>query len=136
MLVYFDGGSAFEDGMPLDDYGYDSRSDREDEEEEKTTQTPISDNTAVLKGNISESDDDDGGLLAAADARSAIDSALCDPILASPPQAPIPITSALIQHKLPVVHCQTILVQVRDMAFRMWKALTEVHVSFSVQGST
>lgn len=70
-FVDFDGGSAYEDGMALDDYGYDSDSDLEEEEEEEAIQTPDSDETAVLKGNTSESDDDDDDdLLFVADARS------------------------------------------------------------------
>ncbi|KAG1794268.1 uncharacterized protein BJ212DRAFT_1490142 [Suillus subaureus] len=54
-FVDFDGGSAFDDGMALDDYGYASDSDLEDEEEVKASQTPPSD----IKGNTNKSDDDD-----------------------------------------------------------------------------
>ncbi|KAG1846633.1 hypothetical protein F4604DRAFT_1936298 [Suillus subluteus] len=93
--------SAFEDGMALDDYGYASDSDLEDEEV-KASQTPPSD----LKGNIRESDDDDDLLVA--DARSEIDA------LTSPPQAAMPIIP--IQHKPRVVNYRNILVQ--DTAFR------------------
>jgi hypothetical protein len=42
-FVDFDGGSVFEDGMALDDYGYTSDSDLEDEEEVKASQMPASD---------------------------------------------------------------------------------------------
>ncbi|KAG2143597.1 hypothetical protein DEU56DRAFT_910729 [Suillus clintonianus] len=121
-FVDFDGGSAYEDGVALDDYGYDSDSDLEEEEEKEAIQTPDSDETVVHKGNTSESDDDDDDdLLFVADARSEIDSTDGDRILASASQAPMPITSAPIQHKLSVVNCRNILV--RDTAFRTWKAL-------------
>ncbi|KAG0706116.1 hypothetical protein DFH29DRAFT_996270 [Suillus ampliporus] len=75
-LVDFDGGSAFEDGMALDDYAYASDSDLEDEEEGegKAGQTPVSDETAVLEGDMSSNDDDDDDLLVVGDARSEIDS--------------------------------------------------------------
>ncbi|KAG0697502.1 hypothetical protein DFH29DRAFT_1003678 [Suillus ampliporus] len=125
-FVDFDGDSAFEDGMALDDYGYASDSDLgdEEEEEEKAGQTPVSDETAVLEGDMSESDDDDDDdddLLVVADARSEIDSTAGDPIPTSLPQAATPITSAPIQHKRSVVNCRDVLV--RDTAFRTWKAL-------------
>lgn len=49
-LVDFDGGSAFEDGMTLDDYGYASDSDLEDDEVEDASQSPVSDGTAAHEG--------------------------------------------------------------------------------------
>ncbi|KAG1774644.1 hypothetical protein EV702DRAFT_1200228 [Suillus placidus] len=112
-FVDLDNGSAFEDDMAFDDYGYASDSDLEDEEDEKASQTPVSDETAATEGNTSESDDDDDDLLVVADGS--------DPIPASPPQAVTSITSAPIQYKLPVANCRNILV--RDTAFRTWKAL-------------
>jgi hypothetical protein len=48
-FVDFDGDSEFEDGMAFDDYGYASDSDLEDEEEDKASQMPLIDGTAVLK---------------------------------------------------------------------------------------
>ncbi|KAG2114968.1 hypothetical protein BD769DRAFT_1363583 [Suillus cothurnatus] len=109
-FVDFDGGSVFEDGMALDDYGYTSDSDLEDEEEVKASQMPASD----LKGNESDDDDDDDeDLLVVADAMSEIDT------LTIPPQAVTPITP--IQHKPRVVDCRNILVP--DTAFRTFKAL-------------
>ncbi|KAG1723782.1 uncharacterized protein EDB91DRAFT_1063214 [Suillus paluster] len=118
-FVDFDGGSVFEDGMALDDYGYASDSDLEDEEEEKekTGQKPVSDETAVLE-DMSESDDD---LLVVADAESEIDSKVGDPIPTGPSQATASITSAPTQRKSQVVNCRNILV--RDTAFKTWKAL-------------
>ncbi|KAG1882433.1 hypothetical protein F4604DRAFT_1744055, partial [Suillus subluteus] len=114
-FVDFDSGSAFEDGMTLDDYGYASDSDLEDEEVEKASQTLTNDK----KGNTSESDENDDDLLVVADGSCEVDSAVRDPIPASPPQAVMPITSSPIQHT--VVNCRNILV--RDTAFRTWKAL-------------
>jgi hypothetical protein len=49
-LVDFDGGSTFEDGMTLDDYGYASDSDLEDDEVEDASQSPVSDGTATHEG--------------------------------------------------------------------------------------
>ncbi|KAG1854123.1 hypothetical protein C8R48DRAFT_776914 [Suillus tomentosus] len=115
-FVDFDGGSEFADGIALDDYGYTSDSDLEDEEEEKASQTPPSDVSSVLKGNISESDDDDDDdLLVVADTRSESDA------LTSPPQAETPIAPTPIQHKPQAVNYRNILV--RDTAFRTLKAL-------------
>ncbi|KAG1882435.1 hypothetical protein F4604DRAFT_1744063, partial [Suillus subluteus] len=114
-FVDFDDGSVFEDGVTLDDYGYASDSDLEDEEVEKASQTPVSNDK---KGNTSELDENDDGLLVVADGRCKVDSTIHNLI---PPQAVTPITSPSIQHKLSVVNCRNILV--RDTAFRTWKAL-------------
>ncbi|KAG2114186.1 uncharacterized protein F5147DRAFT_678317 [Suillus discolor] len=117
-FVDFDGGSEFEDGIALDDYGYTSDSDLEDEEEEKASQTPPGDVSSVLKGNISESDEsdeDDDDLLVVADTRSESDA------LTSPPQAETPIAPIPVQHKPQTVNYRNILV--RDTAFRTLKAL-------------
>ncbi|KAG2054174.1 hypothetical protein BDR06DRAFT_955787 [Suillus hirtellus] len=121
-FVDFDGGSEFEDGIALDDYGYTSDSDLEDEEEEKASQKPPSDVSSALKGNIIESDDDDDDddeddddLLVVADTRSESDA------LTSPLQAEMPIAPAPIQHKPQAVNYRNILV--RDTAFRTLKAL-------------
>ncbi|KAG1722910.1 hypothetical protein EDB19DRAFT_1765883, partial [Suillus lakei] len=118
-FVDFDGSSALEDSIALDDYGYASDSDLEDDEEEKAGQTPVSDESAVLVGDMSASNDDD--LLVVVDARSKIDSTVGDPIPVSPPQAATSITSTPIQEKLTDASCRNILV--RDTAFRTWKAL-------------
>lgn len=115
-FVDFDGSSAFEDGMALDDYGYASDSDLEDEEVETASQTLTNDK----KGNTSESDENDDGLLVVADGSCKVDSTVSDPIPASPPQAVAPITYSPIQH-IPAVNSRNILV--RDTAFRTWKAL-------------
>ncbi|KAG1818191.1 uncharacterized protein BJ212DRAFT_1480008 [Suillus subaureus] len=100
-FVDFDDDSAFEDGMGFDDYGYASDSDLEDEDVEKASQTPVRSETATPEGNTSELDENDDDLLVVADVT--------------------PITSPLIQHKVPDVNCRNILV--RDTAFRTWKAL-------------
>lgn len=122
-LVDFDGGSTFEDGMTLDDYGYASDSDLEDDEVEDASQSPVSDGTATHEGNTSESDDYDydDDLHIVADVSCKTDSTVGDPISADLPQAVAPITSAPYQRKQPVVNCRHILV--RDTAFRTWKAL-------------
>lgn len=124
-FVDFEGGSAFEDGMALDDYGYASDSDLEDDEDDDgASQMSVCDEAATLGGNTSQSDDNDDDLLVVgitADGKDKIDTTISDPISASPPQAVAPITSAPIQHKLPVENCRNILV--RDTAFRTWKAL-------------
>lgn len=122
-LVDFDGGSAFEDGMTLDDYGYASDSDLEDDEVEDASQSPVSDGTATHEGNTSESDDYDydDDLHIVADSSRKPNLTVGDPMSADLPQAVAPITSAPNRHKLPVVNCRHILV--RDTAFRTWKAL-------------
>ncbi|OJA15814.1 hypothetical protein AZE42_09162 [Rhizopogon vesiculosus] len=101
-FIDFDDGSALEDNA-LDDYGYASDSDLEDEEEEQVGQTQASDESIVTE-----------------DARSKVDSTPDDPIQTSQPHGTMP-TSALIQRKPRFVHCRNILV--RDTAFRTWKAL-------------
>ncbi|KAG1789703.1 uncharacterized protein HD556DRAFT_1538081 [Suillus plorans] len=111
-FVDFGDGSEFEDGITLDDYGYGSDSDLEDEEEVKANPTPPSDVTTVLKGNISESDDD---LLVVADTMCESDA------LAGPPQAEALIAPTPIQYKPQVFNYRKILV--RDAAFRTLKAL-------------
>lgn len=118
-LVDFDDSSAFEDGMALDDYGYASDSDLEDDEVENTSRMSVSEGTATPDGNTSGSDDDD--LLIVAGGRCKTDPIVGDPITADPPQAVAPIASAPNQHKLPVANCRNVLV--RDTAFRTWKAL-------------
>lgn len=124
-FVDFEGGSALEDGMALDDYGYASDSDLEDDEDDDgASQMSVCDEAATLGGNTIQSDDNDDDLLVVgitADGKDKIDTTISDPISASPPQAVAPITSAPIQHKLPVENCRNILV--RDTAFRTWKAL-------------
>ncbi|KAG1789552.1 uncharacterized protein HD556DRAFT_1493122 [Suillus plorans] len=111
-FVDFGDGSEFEDGITLDDYGYGSDSDLEDEEEVKANPTPPSDVTTVLKGNISESDDD---LLVVADT-------MCESAaLAGPPQAEPLIVPTPIQYKPQVFNYRKILM--RDTAFRTLKAL-------------
>ncbi|KAG2157665.1 uncharacterized protein EDB93DRAFT_1246732 [Suillus bovinus] len=117
-LVEFDGGSVFEHGMALDDYGYASDSDLEDE---KFGKVEKANQTTVLEGNMSESDCDDDELFVVADGGSKIHSTTGNPIPASPLQAAMSITSAPIQPELPVINCRNLLV--RDTAFRTWKAL-------------
>ncbi|KAG2028486.1 hypothetical protein BDR03DRAFT_1078038, partial [Suillus americanus] len=118
-FVDLDSGSAFEDDMAFDDYGYASDSDLEDDDDDEASQTPVSDETAAIEDD--DNDDDDDGLLIVADVGCKTDSTVGDPIPASPPQAVTSITSAPIQYKLPVANCRNILV--RDTAFRTWKAL-------------
>ncbi|KAG2143602.1 hypothetical protein DEU56DRAFT_979293 [Suillus clintonianus] len=113
-FVDFDGSSAFEDGIALDDYGYASDSDLDDEEEEKAGQMPLSEDTAVLSES-DDDDDDDDDILIVADIRSEIDT------IASLPQAATSTASAPIHHKSQVINCRNILV--RDTAFRTLKAL-------------
>lgn len=122
-LVDFDGGSAFEDGMTLDDYGYASDSDLEDDEVEDGSQSPVSDGTSTHEGNTSESDDYDydDDLHIVADGSCKTDSTVGDLMSADPPQAVAPITPAPNRRRLSVVNCRHILV--RDTAFRTWKAL-------------
>ncbi|OJA09740.1 hypothetical protein AZE42_09938 [Rhizopogon vesiculosus] len=118
-FIDFDDGSALEDNT-LDDYGYASDSDLEDEEEEQASQTQASDETIVTEGNVKSESDDNDDLLVVADARSKVDSTADDPIQTSQPRGTMP-TSAPIQRKPQFVHCRNILV--RDTAFRTWKAL-------------
>ncbi|KAG1899616.1 uncharacterized protein F5891DRAFT_1189426 [Suillus fuscotomentosus] len=99
-FVDFDGGSEFEDGITLDDYGYASDSDLEDEEEDR---------------NISESEnDEDDDILVLADTISENDA------LTGPSEAEKPIAPTLIQHQPQVVNYRNILM--RDTAFRTLKA--------------
>jgi len=49
-FVDFDCGLAFQDDVALDDYGYGSDSDLEDEEEGQLGQTQASDDTLGLHG--------------------------------------------------------------------------------------
>ncbi|KAG2102869.1 uncharacterized protein F5147DRAFT_654944 [Suillus discolor] len=110
-FVDFRGGSEFEDGITLDDYGYGSDSDLEDEEEVKANHTPPNDVTTILKGNVSESEDrEDGDLLVVADTMCESDA------LAGPPQAETLIAPTPIQYKPQVFNYRNILV--RDTAFR------------------
>ncbi|OAX33214.1 hypothetical protein K503DRAFT_804550 [Rhizopogon vinicolor AM-OR11-026] len=101
-FIDFDDDSALEDNA-LDDYGYASDSDLEDEEEEQASQTQANDEAIVTE-----------------DTRSKVDSTADDPIQTSQPHGTMP-TSAPIQCKPRFVHCRNILV--RDTAFRTWKAL-------------
>ncbi|KAG2117654.1 hypothetical protein BD769DRAFT_1777983 [Suillus cothurnatus] len=119
-FVDFDDGSVFEDGMALDDYGYASDSDLEDEDDDEASQTQVSDKITAppIVRKTSESDENDDDSFVMAGGRGKIDSTICDPIPGLPPQAVTPTTFSPIQ---PVVNCRNILV--RDTAFRTWKAL-------------
>jgi len=103
--------------MTLDDYGYGSDSDLEDEGEEQAGHTPA----VVTKGESSESDDDDDLLVVAGATRSEIDFTVDDPIPTTSPPRGAMYTSVSSQHKPRVVDCRNMLV--RDTAFRTWKAL-------------
>ncbi|KAG2047098.1 hypothetical protein BDR06DRAFT_976984 [Suillus hirtellus] len=116
-FVDFGDGSEFEDGIPLDDYGYGSDSDLEDEEEVKAIHTPPSDVTTVLEGNISESEDhEDDDVLVVADTMCESDA------LAGPPQVEtLRVTPTPVQYQSQVSNYRNILV--RGTAFRTLKAL-------------